>query len=356
MQETLLNMRAATLRQRNISSDVKNGLDQLEESVDMIQSIKCFRRISAAVTKATQFPSPSMQQNQLSLNEQDTEKNKTEYPQPTNEKWQVVQKKKKGKNKNEEKKKEESRPQRKPKRQSAAVIIKPAEGKSYADILGQIRSNIKPSDIGAEIKTVRKTRTGDVLVELGSGTKSKADFGDALQTTLGTTATVRCLEFKSTIEIRDLDELTTEQEIITVLNTELKKSPDAKVFVTKANSWGQKMAIVTLPAPDAEKILKNGRIKIGWINCRVRAKAIVSKCFKCLGYGHIARMCTGPDRSQVCLRCGGEGHKASSCHATPSCVLCSSDGSASEDSNHVLGSSHCRAFREAFKQQNSRRK
>lgn len=49
----------------------------------------------------------------------------------------------------------------------------------------------------------------ELLVELGSETESKAKFSDALTSTLGKTSTDRCLDFKLTVELCDLHELTT---------------------------------------------------------------------------------------------------------------------------------------------------
>lgn len=39
-----------------------------------------------------------------------------------------------------------------------ALILKPAKGKSYADVLGAIRKNILPEESGSEIRGIRKTK------------------------------------------------------------------------------------------------------------------------------------------------------------------------------------------------------
>lgn len=83
-------------------------------------------------------------------------------------------------------------------------------------MFGQICCNVNPDDSGANIKALRKTRSGDVLVELGTGTMSKAKRGNGLLSTLGESVMVRCIEPKATIEIGDLDELTTAKEVTTV--------------------------------------------------------------------------------------------------------------------------------------------
>ncbi|KAG8228943.1 hypothetical protein J437_LFUL006565 [Ladona fulva] len=69
----------------------------------------------------------------------------------------------------------------------------------------------------------------------------------------------------------------------------------------------------------AISLLNKGRIKIGWVYCRIRKRIIVTRCHKCLGYGHMKRDCTGPDRTDVCWKCGNKGHKAAQCKNNPSC-------------------------------------
>ena len=63
-------------------------------------------------------------------------------------------------------------------------------------------------------------------------------------------------------------------------------------------------------------------MKVGWIYSRIRERIQVARCFKCLGYGHHANHCGGPDRSGLCYRCGKVGHKAVSCKDEMQCVLC----------------------------------
>ena len=72
----------------------------------------------------------------------------------------------------------------------------------------------------------------------------------------------------------------------------------------------------------ALKLLKGAHIKIGWVSCRVRRKKKVNRCFRGLGFGHIAVDCRGPDRSRCCWRCGEEGHVAGSWSGKPRCYVC----------------------------------
>lgn len=79
------------------------------------------------------------------------------------------------------------------------------------------------------------------MVKLGPGTMSKAQFREALHSILGDSAMVRCVKPKASVELQDLDELTTEEEVATTVNTALEKAA-----ISKAESRGQKMDTVIL--------------------------------------------------------------------------------------------------------------
>jgi len=118
-----------------------------------------------------------------------------------------------------------------------------------------------------------------------------------------------------------------------------------KVRNIKSSFMGTQRATVRLKGVDARKIVEKGRIKIGWVNARVRFKAKTTKCFKCLGYGHIRQECKGPDRSEACCLCAKEGHKATTCNALPKCVACRD---IKEATDHFPGSGKCVAYKLAL--------
>uniref|UniRef100_T1HCM1 Uncharacterized protein n=1 Tax=Rhodnius prolixus TaxID=13249 RepID=T1HCM1_RHOPR len=150
-----------------------------------------------------------------------------------------------------------------------AIVIKPGEGKTYAEALGEIRKGVNPANASVEIRSIRQTRAGEILLELGPDVKNKGLLRDALKSTLGDGANIRYLEPMITLEVRDLDSYTTEQEVREALIRDLGESVnETKVFVSKTNIREQKMAIVTLNEQKANDLLKASRIKIGWKNCR----------------------------------------------------------------------------------------
>lgn len=85
---------------------------------------------------------------------------------------------------------------------SEAILNKPAPGKTFAEMLRQVHCNVRLNASGANIKALRKTRSGDVLVELGPGSMNKAQFGNALCSTVGDSTKVCCIEPKVTLDLQ----------------------------------------------------------------------------------------------------------------------------------------------------------
>lgn len=78
---------------------------------------------------------------------------------------------------------------RQPKTRTTAVLLKPTKDASYENVLASIRASVRPEETGAEIKSIRRTRQGEVLLELSSTTKAggKASFSEAVRGAVGQT-------------------------------------------------------------------------------------------------------------------------------------------------------------------------
>ena len=74
---------------------------------------------------------------------------------------------------------------------------------------------------------------------------------------------------------------------------------ELKVSLTKRQCQGNRKAFVLLEEVWALKLLKATHMKIGWIACRVRQKMEVNRCYRCLGFSHIAANCRGPNRRRT---------------------------------------------------------
>ena len=232
-----------------------------------------------------------------------------------------------------------------------ALIIKPIQGKTYADILKEMRTKADPTVSETEIKTIRQTKAGHVLVQFSPNAKNIEIFRESLKEALGDNVEIRNSQPNSEVEIRDLDSFTTTEEVKHAIE-KVTGSLDnnVQIHITKENSIGVKMAIVRMCDKTASELLKIGNIKIGWVSCRMRKRAVVLKCYKCFDYGHTQSTCTAPDRRQLdmCLRCCERGHKRVNCQASPKCFVYTERKLNVKQRNHAPGTGECQAFREAL--------
>ncbi|KAL7293226.1 hypothetical protein TKK_0013366 [Trichogramma kaykai] len=151
-----------------------------------------------------------------------------------------------------------------------------------------------------------------MVLQLRKGVQNASALGTELDGVLGDAATASALSHKTPLEIRDLDECATREEIRTALYQQLGAAnldPDAVRSLRKAYA-GTQTAVIDLPDELAAKAIKLGHLRVGWVSCRVRERAEASRCFRCWEFGHLVARCVGPDRSKLCYRCGQDGHRA----------------------------------------------
>lgn len=260
--------------------------------------------------------------------------------------WQTVKSKK-------EKKKSQKKKPRQPVERPNALIVRPKEKEKYADILSRIKKDVPDEQVRSKVDKVRRTATGDLLIIL---TKESTDKGHGLQKTiaklLGNEAEVISKGPQEEIEIRDLDDTTTKQDVLEALQKAAEDDNELTLDVIRSLRkayGGTQTASVTLAASMARKVLgEHGRIRIGWVNCRIRIVERPTKCFKCWHYGHLAAKCkSNVDRSNLCTSCGEVGHKAATCKKDARCALCLEKGN-TKNCAHIAGSSRCPVFKEAL--------
>lgn len=225
---------------------------------------------------------------------------------------------------------------------SDAIVVKGKEGVSYAEILRSVKTEPKLKSLAQQVKGIRKTAKGELLFELKrSADPNTRTFQEAVQTFLGPETEVRSLTEMGTLEVKDLDEVTTTEELLEALITqfgEIGASPSSIISIRKSYG-GTQTATVKLHADKAEKLAKEGKVRVGWVICRIRRKTQPMRCFKCMEFGHIASRCTGEDCTGLCFKCGEKGHKARSCHNKWNCILCARKGE--KDTDHSANSSRC---------------
>lgn len=171
-------------------------------------------------------------------------------------------------------------------------------------------------------------------------------FKALVEKSLGEEANVRALSQEKVIECRDMDEITTKEEVESALR---EHCGDVSMTIRLRKAYGDmQTAVIRLPTAAANKLLEKGKVKVGWSVCPLRAVPRIAKqmerCFKCMSFGHQARNCEGPDRSDLCRKCWEKGHVAKDCKKQPRCMLCRKE----DGNNHMTGGFQCPAYKKAM--------
>ena len=260
--------------------------------------------------------------------------------------WRTVVKK--GPKPNEAKKEGERKEPRRERIKGDAIVIEAKANVTYAAILQKVRNAPELKELGEKVVRTRRTQKGEMLFELQKDPSVKsAAFKELVAKALGHEAGVRALSQETTVECRYLDEITTEEEVRNALKEQCDLDDETLVIKLRKAYGGTQTASIRLSAAVAPKLLKKGKIKVGWSVCAFKTVPRVAKqmerCFKCWCFGHQAHTCAGPDRSKLCRKCGESGHFASDCTKSPRCVLCKKE----DENDHMTGGFKCPVYKKA---------
>lgn len=232
-------------------------------------------------------------------------------------------------------------PQRRIHHRPDAIIIKAKDASTYADILRKLKAEpTLQATVGSSVQNIRRSAAGALVLQLKKDVNNASTLGAELGKVLGDVATASAQQHTTMIEIKDLDECTTKEEIAQALGASLEV-PELGQDVVKTLRMayaGTQVAAIALTDDLAAKALKLGHIRIGWVNCRIRGREEAPRCYRCWSFGHVSSRCKGPDRSGLCYRCGLAGHQAKDCKGKPACVFCQGRGA---DHGHASTSQLC---------------
>jgi len=206
------------------------------------------------------------------------------------------------------------------------------------------RDDDKLQNVGEHVRRVRKAAGNGLVLELDKNCKDviqkmKAEIGNAL----GQQARIRSVTQEISLEIRDIDCLATRAHISAALAPFADSLMDDGIIKSLRSGYEEmQIAIVSLPVTVANRVLKEGKVKIGWTRCRVRERVQRKRCYRCLEFGLVASSCKSAiDRTGCCLKCGDNGHKAADCTEDAKCLIYSTAGKAGADEQHHAGSKRC---------------
>lgn len=241
------------------------------------------------------------------------------------------------------------RKERKPKARPDAIIIAGNGKATFADILRKVKADPNLGEVGQSVTKIRRTQKGDLLLQLNSSGDKANEIREIISKTLGDQAAVKSLQDTTIFEIKDIDEVTMVEDVRDALIRCQGDTPEGQceVMSLRRAYANTQTATVRAPVKLAKKFIDGGKIRIGWVVCRIRARKALIKCYKCLEFGHISRQCKSKiDRSKLCRRCGEDGHVARDCGKEPLCMFCRTNPAV--DAKHIAGSGRCPIFKKAL--------
>ena len=137
------------------------------------------------------------------------------------------------------------------------------------------------------------------------------------------------------LEISYLDDTVEEEEAVSVPCFALGRPACDGSCRLFTRFGGVNTTVIRLAEADAMRLLQLGKVRIGWVECRVREHVEIARCFRCLGYSHRSRGCGNHDRKNACWGRGITGKLARCCKAPPRCLMCLNRGD--KDIAHVSG-------------------
>ncbi|CAH1114658.1 unnamed protein product [Psylliodes chrysocephalus] len=234
------------------------------------------------------------------------------------------------------------------------ILIKPTGNTSFADILKDMKKDIKTE--GITIERITKTTSGNLQLKIrGNDKKDRKTFTTALNTTLTNVAQIDVKTKGQTFMILDIDETVREEDIRQVLKREINNEnnfvDESQVkLAEKPNKNGYRYAFVTMQPDAASYITRKKRIGEGWNRWRIRELDPVQRCRKCHRIGHRGDQCKYKEEDRNnCHKCGEGGHKKRECTNEEHCYLCNTNG-------HTAETMRCPEYRNLIKTHNEEKR
>lgn len=236
-----------------------------------------------------------------------------------------------------------------------AVIIRPessdSEIKTSEEAREAVFTLVNPRKRGIQITAVKKISGNGLVVETANpeGLKAFTENAKLKEAGLKTSTPQRRLP---RVILYDVPREMPEKEIMGCIkkqNQERLTDEDVGAikfcFRTGRKDSEETNWVLEVPPQVRDKLL-TGKIFISWNACRVRDYIAVSRCYKCQGYGHVAKHCRLG--YEICAHCAESGHSTKECtnkNKNAGCVNCKKAG---KKGDHAASNADCPMYKKAL--------
>lgn len=203
------------------------------------------------------------------------------------------------------------------------VIIKPKEKQDCKTTKSEIQENLRPDSLELGILQIKDIKDGGVLIKCQTKEDSEK-LKSAAEKKFKKKYSVKVPQLENpSFKIVGIEEALSANELESCIlkqNSHLQhKDLNLNIKIIKQMK-SKYMAIIQSDTQTHEKVIKDGRLYIGWSVCRVFDYVSVFRCFRCGGFDHKAAECSQPNR---CLKCGDTSHQMDVCtFESWKCVNC----------------------------------
>ncbi|KAF6197390.1 hypothetical protein GE061_020253 [Apolygus lucorum] len=223
------------------------------------------------------------------------------------------------------------------------------------DVMKKLSSSVDPKGLGLEIRTTRSIRGGGVILEI----EGQVDV-DALQknpaiTSLGLAikeAPSKCPRVlihgvPSSLTPEELQDEFWKSNCVGT-DEDLKAGAFVPIHRAGPKNLPETKWVVQVSQAVRSTIIQDGRVRLGWLVCRVVDHISVSRCYRCQKFGHVAKSCGS---GEVCGWCTERGHSFRACTRKQQPARCVNCMEAGRVDHHDAGSLECPSYRIAMEHQ-----
>ncbi|XP_062713546.1 uncharacterized protein LOC134290421 [Aedes albopictus] len=158
-----------------------------------------------------------------------------------------------------------------------AVIVKTSED-TYADVLRAMRTDPQLKEFGDDVQKIRRTQAGDMIFELKRDSKNRSSaYKELTERVMGEKVHVKAMCPEATLQCKDLDEITTEDEVRLAMRDQCNLEGVEMTVRLRRGPFGTQAASIKLPVDAANKAMTIGKIKVASSEVEAKMRALEEK-------------------------------------------------------------------------------